>query len=67
MIVKTYSIRWEDAPEWAQWAAQDADGEWWWYEAEPIRYVASWARHVGRRDRIEELEHRWRDTLEKRP
>jgi len=29
------NIPWEDAPEWAEWAAMDMDGEWWWYENEP--------------------------------
>lgn len=26
---------WKDAPEWAKFLAEDADGTWWWYEAEP--------------------------------
>lgn len=26
---------WEDAPKWANWLAMDANGTWWWYEAEP--------------------------------
>ena len=27
---------WTDAPEWAQWLAQDSDGEWYWFEEEPM-------------------------------
>jgi len=27
---------WDDAPEWAQWLAIDFDGEWIWFECEPI-------------------------------
>lgn len=26
---------WKDAPDWAQWLSQDADGEWFWSEEEP--------------------------------
>jgi len=26
---------WDDAPEWANWLAQDEDGSWWWYGAKP--------------------------------
>jgi len=26
---------WENAPDWAQWLAQDEDGSWWWYGAKP--------------------------------
>lgn len=26
---------WKDAPEWAEWLAQDADGAWWWFQNEP--------------------------------
>jgi hypothetical protein len=28
--------KWEDAPEWANYLAQDADGRWHWYKSEPI-------------------------------
>jgi len=27
---------WDDAPSWAQWLALDGDGEWYWYEVEPM-------------------------------
>lgn len=27
---------WKDAPEWAQWLAQDSDGEWYWFEVKPV-------------------------------
>lgn len=26
---------WNDAPKWAQYAAKDRCGIWWWYECEP--------------------------------
>lgn len=27
---------WKDAPEWAQWLAQNGDGEWYWHERQPV-------------------------------
>jgi len=27
---------WIDAPAWAEWLAQDSDGEWFWWESMPI-------------------------------
>ncbi len=36
-------------PEWAAWVAQDADGSWWAYEAEPNRHDSGWYENeVGR-------------------
>lgn len=29
---------WKDAPEWANWVAQDGDGEWWWFQNKPTLY-----------------------------
>lgn len=29
------TIDWTQAPEWANFAAMDYDGEWWWYENKP--------------------------------
>ncbi|WP_323615400.1 hypothetical protein [Pseudomonas putida] len=26
---------WDDAPKWAEWLAQDEDGNWHWFESEP--------------------------------
>jgi len=31
-----------DLPEWVHWIAQDADGQWWGYEVEPLQYHAGW-------------------------
>lgn len=27
--------KWEEAPDWANWVAQDEDGEWFWFEVKP--------------------------------
>lgn len=29
---------WDDAPHWAQFVAQDSDGEWYWFEEKPRLY-----------------------------
>jgi len=58
---------WNDAPEWAQWLAQDEDGEWKWLAGLPGKYVDGWTavkikvccKGIALGD--------WRDTLEKRP
>ena len=28
-------LPWNEAPEWAEWAAMDSDVQWWWFDAEP--------------------------------
>lgn len=30
-----FSLPWHEAPEWAQWAAMDGNGSWWWYSNRP--------------------------------
>lgn len=36
-------------PDWANWIAQDADGTWWAYEAEPNQHDCGWYENeVGR-------------------
>ena len=38
-----------DCPEWARWLAQDADGAWWCFEAEPNQHDTGWYENeVGR-------------------
>jgi len=37
------------APSWARWIAQDADGAWWAYEAQPLQQEHGWYENeVGR-------------------
>jgi len=33
--------QWKDAPEWANWLAQDKSGEWYWYE-HPVEIEGDW-------------------------
>jgi len=40
-----------DIPDWVNWLAQDADGAWWGYSAEPLQFDQGWYENeVG--DRI---------------
>lgn len=60
---------WKDAPEWAQFLAQDKDGDWFWYDQEPyLRSGYSWSwPSVGRVERANIISHDWQETLERRP
>jgi hypothetical protein len=55
-------------PDWVQWLAQDADGVWWGYEAEPLQFDRGWYENeLGRRIRIlaGKPDTDWRQTLRK--
>lgn len=59
----------DDLPAWAQWLAQDADGTWWAYEAEPNEADHGWYENeVGRCLRLEtgSANPRWRESLQRR-
>lgn len=68
---------WKDAPEWAEWLAQDDDGEWKWLGSNPSKYIDGWTanklsccKKVGAYGAVIEkgtILGDWRDTLEKRP
>ena len=67
---------WDDAPEWAEWLAQDESGEWFWFEApvEMEEEEGEWFEKEGEDGRIDRASrgaipagHNWRDTLEPRP
>ena len=55
-----------DLPKWAAWLAQDADGAWWAYEAEPNQHDIGWYENeVGRYLRIGKAEPNqdWQNSL----
>lgn len=55
-----------EPPEWARWMAQDADGTWWCYEAEPNQMDSGWYENeVGRIQRLGRTAPPadWTDTL----
>lgn len=61
---------WKDAPDWADWLAQDKDGEWFWYDLQPNLNFSrdSWEVHMdGDCQMAKENIENWMDTLEKRP
>jgi hypothetical protein len=61
---------WEGAPEWAEWLAQDSDGEWFWFIDRPVIYKFTF-QPVKSPQGIQlaskgEVLGDWRDTLERR-
>lgn len=62
---------WKDAPEWAEWVAQDADGTWWFYGYKPRPWLGMcWmtSHPMGRQHpHKSEPNKNWRKTLENRP
>ena len=59
---------WKDAPEWAMWLAQDADGEWCWCENKPSAVVWYWYPDGHFSSACESKPNpNWRNTLEARP
>jgi hypothetical protein len=60
----------DKVPEWARWLAQDADGTWWAYEAEPNQQDHGWYENeVGRIARLAKAEPSadWEATLTRWP
>lgn len=64
---------WKDAPEWANFLAQDEGGEWYWYEHEPQRLHTRFdidysveGREESRATRAKIVKY-WFETLERRP
>jgi len=59
-----------DPPAWVNWLAQDADGSWWGYEAEPHPAHQGWYENeVGRSLRLglDTANPDWTLTLTRRP
>ena len=63
---------WDDAPEWAEWLAQDENGDWAFYPDKPndkqdqwvMPYTAPYALNTVGRSKVH---GDWRNTLERRP
>lgn len=62
---------WDDAPDWANWRAQDAGGEWWWFSNRPsqIPHREEWNVYTGDISfhQCDTPNPNWRDTLQERP
>jgi len=61
---------WNDAPEWAEWLAQEENGDWFWHEEKPIVSILRiWREHNGRvclASRGSKRNPEWHKTLEHR-
>ena len=62
---------WDDAPDWANWIAQDCDGEWSFFYDKPfVKFDVAFTNSVCSRSKLAskgEVIGRWQDTLEARP
>lgn len=66
---------WKDAPEWAQWLAQDRSGNWLWYSKKPtpneVILGMGWPIWIDGGKSVPAGDGpdnpNWRDTLERRP
>ncbi|MNC50371.1 hypothetical protein D3C75_996080 [compost metagenome] len=67
---------WKDAPEWAQWMAQDEPGDhrdhyWVWFERKPSKMSNGWIDRTpdGRwlQTDVVAKQEQWKQTLEERP
>lgn len=60
---------WSEAPECANYLAQDADGTWYWYEYEPTPFQVNWLEDEGwfGMAKSGNPNSNWEHTLEKRP
>jgi len=52
------------APAWARYSAKDFDGNWHWFEKEPIRMQISWNGDGGKKELAEAPSVDWKDSLE---
>ena len=61
-------IKQVDCPDWVQYIAQDADGQWWAYEAEPnLSHISWYENEVGRILKLDRdaANTNWMQTLQK--
>ena len=66
--IKLNKPKWDDAPRWAEYLAMDSNGDWWWYEDEPVRNGGSWISSGG--GDVEKCKrdiNLWKKTVERRP
>ena len=60
---------WDDAPEWAEWLAQDEDGRWFFYGVKPTYGAGCWGaeEELISASFFGQPQGDWRNTLERRP
>mgnify|MGYP006440564041 CR=1 FL=1 len=65
--------KWQDAPDWANWLAQDADGRWYWFENPPLiiddHIYQEWVKPSGKHQYTYQQSKvfNWKLALEERP
>lgn len=58
---------WKNAPEWAEYLAQNEDGTWTFFENEPFAYDYEWRQVHGKKQwHYVDIEN-WTESLETRP
>lgn len=60
---------WKDAPDWANWLAQDYYGYWHWFEEKPHPHRFFWRVASGLQIEagLSEPVHKWHENREPRP
>lgn len=56
---------WENAPDWANWYAEDENGLWLYYEKKPTRGARAWFALEGKYNPA--LNAKWKNSLQERP
>lgn len=57
---------WNTSPDWANWLAQDSDGQWQWYEDKPVTYEINWSSKKDN-DSAHGAVKSWKESLQERP
>ena len=58
---------WNDAPEWANYLAQDKNGGWYWYENRPILEINRWDEEGQEPERAYPRSNEWQKSLQPKP
>lgn len=67
MIIEKFEYPWDEAPEWARWAATDEQGLRFWFESEPTAHPEHgtfWSDEYH--EAIGDIEN-WQNSLQERP
>jgi hypothetical protein len=59
--------QWKNAPQWANYLAQDRDCQWWWYATKPRKLGIAYFPTSGDAECVEHKNDYWKSTLEHRP
>jgi hypothetical protein len=58
---------WKDAPKWASHLAMDENGQWWWFENEPLKSETCWYTDLGKIELAFSPYNHWEKSPESRP